>query len=388
MALASVEAGIEAIARGEMIILVDDEDRENEGDLVIAAEKCTAEAINFMAKFGRGLICLSLTDEHLKRLELPMMVENNSSPFETAFTVSIEARAGVTTGISAQDRARTIQVAIADQATPEDIVVPGHVFPLRARPGGVLVRTGQTEGSVDFSRLAGLKSAAVICEILNEDGTMARLPDLAKFAEQHNLLVCSIADLIDYRFKRDKLIELLTETQFPCAHGDNFRLRVYRGVVDGAEHLVLINGDPKSATEPVPVRVQHECLIGDVFRGRDCECGWQLHGSMDAIAAAGVGVLVYLGGSELGRYDAVRRYALKEKDARPRRSSTSEVKPEFRDLGIGCQILADCGVTKLNVLSNSIQRLVGLDAYGLELAGIQAIPRPTWAAKPPAVSKP
>ncbi len=380
MALASVEAGIEAIARGEMIILVDDEDRENEGDLVIAAEKCSPEAINFMAKHGRGLICLSLTDEQLKRLELPMMVENNSSPFETAFTVSIEARVGVTTGISAQDRARTIQAAIADQATAEDIVVPGHVFPLRARPGGVLVRTGQTEGSVDFARLAGLKPAAVICEILNEDGTMARLPDLTKFAEQHALLVCSIADLIDYRFKRDKLVELLTEAPFPCAHGDNFRLRVYRGVVDGAEHLVLINGDPASATEPVPVRVQHECLIGDVFRGRDCACGWQLHGALDAIAAAGVGVVVYLGGSELGRYDSVQRYVLKDKSARPRRSSTSEVKPEFRDLGIGCQILADCGVTKLSVLSNSIQRLVGLDAYGLELTSIQPIPRPSWAA--------
>ncbi|MGE0325829.1 MAG: 3,4-dihydroxy-2-butanone-4-phosphate synthase [Polyangiaceae bacterium] len=380
MALSSVEAGIEAIARGEMIILVDDEDRENEGDLVIAAEKCTPEAINFMAKHGRGLICLSLTDEQLKKLELPMMVENNSSPFETAFTVSIEARTGVTTGISAQDRARTIQVAIADHASPEDIVVPGHVFPLRARPGGVLVRTGQTEGSVDFSRLAGLRPSAVICEILNEDGTMARLPDLERFAAEHNLLVCSIADLIDYRFKRDKLVELLTETPFPCAYGDDFRLRVYRGVVDGAEHLVLINGDPAKASGPVPVRVQHECLIGDVFRGRDCDCGWQLHGSLEAIAKAGVGVVVYLGGSELGRYDAVRRYALKEKDPRPRQRSTSEVKPEFRDLGIGCQILADCGVTKLKVLSNSIQKLVGLDAYGLELCGIQDIIRPDWAA--------
>ncbi|MBX3181602.1 MAG: 3,4-dihydroxy-2-butanone-4-phosphate synthase [Polyangiaceae bacterium] len=380
MALASVEAGIEAIRRGEMIILVDDEDRENEGDLVIAAERCTAEAINFMARHGRGLICLSLTDEQLRRLELPMMVENNSSPFETAFTVSIEARTGVTTGISAQDRARTVQVAIADQASPDDIVVPGHVFPLRARPGGVLVRTGQTEGSVDFAKLAGLKPAAVICEILKEDGSMARLPDLTRFAEEHQLLVCSIADLIDYRLRRDRLVERLVETPFPCAHGDDFRLRVYRSVVDGAEHLVLIHGKPEDAQGPVPVRVQHECLVGDVFRGRDTASGWQLHGALDAIVKEGVGVVVYLGGQELSRYDAVRRYVLKDKSAGPRRRSTSEVKPEFRDLGIGCQILVDCGVRQLKVLSSSsAQRLVGLDAYGLDLVGIEPIPRPSWA---------
>ncbi len=380
MALASVEAGIEAIRRGEMIILVDDEDRENEGDLVIAAERCTAESINFMARHGRGLICLSLTDEQLKRLELPMMVENNSSPFETAFTVSIEARTGVTTGISAQDRARTVQVAIADHASPDDIVVPGHVFPLRARPGGVLVRTGQTEGSVDYARLAGLKPAAVICEILKEDGSMARLPDLTRFAEEHQLLVCSIADLIDYRLRRDRLVERLVETPFPCAHGEDFRLRVYRSVVDGAEHLVLIHGSPEDAKGPVPVRVQHECLVGDVFRGRDAGSGWQLHGALDAIVKAGVGVVVYLGGQELSRYDAVRRYVLNDKSAVPRQRSTSEVKPEFRDLGIGCQILVDCGVRQLKVLSNSsAQRLVGLDAYGLDLVGIEPIPRPSWA---------
>lgn len=377
MKLASVEAGIEAIRRGEMIILVDDEDRENEGDLVIAAEKCDAEAINFMAKYGRGLICLAMSQDLLDRLELPMMVDNNSSPFETAFTVSIEARSGVTTGISAQDRARTVQVAIADNATPSDIVVPGHVFPLRARPGGVLVRTGQTEGSVDFARLAGMKGAAVICEILNEDGTMARMPDLAEFAERHSMPVLSIADLIDYRFKRDKLVELLTDKPFPCEWGDDFRLRVYRGVIDKAEHIVLLKGDITNASEPVPVRVQHQCLIGDVFRGKDCECGWQLHGSLESMAEQGLGICVYLGGGELSRWEAVRRYALKEKAPQVERNA-SEVKPQFRDLGIGCQILADCGAKRIKVLSNSIQKLVGLDAYGLELVGIEEIPKPSY----------
>jgi 3,4-dihydroxy 2-butanone 4-phosphate synthase / GTP cyclohydrolase II len=383
MTLANIDQAIEAIRRGELIILVDGEDRENEGDLVIAAEKVTPEAINFMAKYGRGLICLSLTEERLKELQLPMMVQDNSSPYGTGFTVSIEARTGVSTGISASDRARTIQVAVNKDSRPSDLVRPGHVFPLRARKGGVLVRTGQTEGSVDLATLAGLDSSAVICEILNDDGSMARLDDLKQFAETHGLLVVSIADLIEYRLRRERLVELKLEAPFPCVYGDNWRVRVYRGIVDGAEHMVLINGDPTKYAEPVPVRVQHQCIIGDVFRGTDCECGWQLHGAMEMIAAYGVGIVVYLDKPELSRLAAVQRYVLGEKvvpemSEAERIQAANTVKPEFRDLGVGCQILADCGVNRIKVLSNSIGKLVGLDAYGLDLVDIEAIRKPSY----------
>ena len=379
MSLATIESAIEAIREGQMVILVDDEDRENEGDLVLAAEKVTPEAINFMAKYGRGLICLSLTEERLSALHLPMMVEDNSSQFGTGFTVSVEARTGVTTGISAADRSHTIQVAVDDASSARDLVRPGHVFPLRARPGGVLVRTGQTEGSVDLARLAGLKPAAVICEILNDDGTMARMDDLATFAKEHDLLVVSIADLINYRFEREKLVDLVEEAPFPCEFGDGFRLRVYRDKVDQGEHVVLVCGDPANAQEPVPVRVQHECLVGDVFRSHS-ETSQQLRGAMEYIAKQGVGVIVYLDNSPMGRHEAVRRYLLGVRDSLPpTETSINTIKPAFRDLGIGCQILADCGARRIRVLSNSMGRLIGLDAYGLDLVSVEPVPRPSRA---------
>ncbi len=389
MPLATIPEAIEAIARGETIILVDDEDRENEGDLVIAAEKVTPESINFMAKYGRGLICLSLTEERLRELRIPMMVDDNTSQFGTAFTVSIEAAEGVTTGISAADRAHTIQVAVDPASKPEDLVSPGHIFPLRARTGGVLVRTGQTEGSVDLSRLAGLTPAAVICEILNDDGTMARMADLETFAEEHDLIIVSVADLIQYRLQADPLVERVVETPFPCEASDDFVLRVYRDRVHGGEHLVLVLGDPERHEGPVPVRVQHQATVGDVFRGRNADCGWQLHGALQAIAEAGVGVLVYLHKKELSRLDAVRRYVLTdaqaaELDAREGSEQADDVnrpRPSFRDFGIGAQILRDCGVTRMNLLSNHRRQLVGLDAYGIEVVSFQDIPSPSWRAE-------
>ena len=381
--MAEMPAVIAAIAAGEMVILVDDEDRENEGDLVIAAEATTPEAINFMAKYGRGLICLSLTDERLRELEIPLMVEDNGAQFGTAFTVSIEAREGVTTGISAADRAHTVQVAVADDAGPSDLVRPGHVFPLRAQPGGVLVRTGQTEGSVDLARLAGRKPAAVICEILNDDGTMARMEDLERFASEHGLLIGSVADLIRYRLANDTIVERVVETRFPCEASPDFRLRVYRDLVRGGEHIVLVLGDPAAHDGPVPVRVQHQATIGDVFRGTDCHCGWQVHGAMEAIASAGVGVVVYLHSHEYTRLDAVRRFVLTEDErsalGEPRdRSDINRPRPEFRDFGIGAQILADCGVRQMNVLMETPRKLVGLDAYGLEVVEVSDIPRPAY----------
>lgn len=386
MPLATIAEAIEALKRGDMVILVDDEDRENEGDLIMAAERVTPEAINFMAKWGRGLICLTLTPDRLERLQIPMMVQDNLAQFGTAFTVSIEAAHGVTTGISAADRAHTILVAIDDTSKPADLVRPGHIFPLRAKPGGVLVRTGQTEGSVDLARLAGLKPAAVICEILNDDGTMSRMPDLEKFGAEHNLLIVSVADLIQYRLQRDNLVELVLETPFPCEASPDFKLRVYRDVVENNEHLVLVLGDPENATSPVPVRVQHQCTIGDVFRGTSCECGWQLHGALEYIAKAGVGVFVYLHKPELSRLDAVRRYvaganADTANDGRRNSEAVNRPRPEFRDFGLGAQIVKHCGVTQMHLLTTSNRRLVGLDAYGLEVLDIVEIPRPVWAAK-------
>ncbi|MCB9507127.1 MAG: 3,4-dihydroxy-2-butanone-4-phosphate synthase [Myxococcales bacterium] len=384
MALASIRDTIAAIGRGEMIILVDDEARENEGDLVVAAEAATPEAINFMAKWGRGLICLSLTDERLRELQIPPMVQDNSAQFGTAFTVSVEARDGVTTGISAADRARTIAVAIAEETVPADLVRPGHVFPLRAQPGGVLVRTGQTEGSVDLARLAGLKPAAVICEILNDDGTMARMADLEAFAAEHGLLIASVADLIRYRLAEDTIVERLLETPYPCEAHPDFRLRVYRDLVHGGQHFALVLGDPAATDGPVPIRVQHEALIGDVFRGTEGGCGWQVHGSMQAIAEAGVGVLVYLQSHEFTRLDAVARFLLDPEDAATLTSYTAKPadinrpRPEFRDFGIGAQILVDCGVRRMNVLMESRRTLVGLDAYGLEVVEPIDIPVPNY----------
>lgn len=385
MPKATIEQALGAIKRGDMVILVDDEDRENEGDFVIAAEKCTPEAINFMTKFGRGLICLTLTEERLRKLDLPMMVEDNTSSFGTAFTVSIEAREGVTTGISAADRAHTIQVAIADNTTPYDIVRPGHMFPLRARAGGVLERTGQTEGSMDLARMAGLKPAGVICEILNDDGTMARMPDLEKIAEEHDMLIVTVADMIRYRLERETMVEKVEEAPYPNAYGDDWILHCYRDQIDHGEHLVLTLGDVSDAAGPVLARVQHQCTIGDVFRGVDCNCGWQLHGSMEMIQKEGRGILIYLQGKEHTRFHAVQKYVLKEPrtiqdDMTPEEYEKflNRPKPESRQLGVGSQILIDQGVRRLRVLNNFQTTLVGLESYGLSAVEMVQIEKPQY----------
>jgi 3,4-dihydroxy 2-butanone 4-phosphate synthase/GTP cyclohydrolase II len=383
MPLATIPEAIDAIREGKMIILVDDEDRENEGDIVIAAERVTPEAINFMAKYARGLICLSLTQERLEQLQIPLMVASNSSQFETAFTVSIEARDGVSTGISAADRAHTVLVAVDDATRPQDLVRPGHMFPLRARPGGVLVRTGQTEGSVDLSRLAGLKPASVICEILNDDGTMARMPELEVFAREHGLIIVSVADLIAYRLQTDALVELVVETPFACDYHPDFRLRVYRDIVDQGEHLAFVLGDPATHEGPVPVRVQHQCVIGDVFRSSAGDCGHQVPSAMREIAAAGCGVFVYLQSREESRMESVRKHLLDEATVRRLESdgklttarSVNRPRPEFRNFGIGAQIVRDCGVTRMTLLSSSQRRLVGLEAYGLEVVEQRTLTR-------------
>lgn len=385
MAKATVEEALEAIRRGEMVILVDDEERENEGDLVVAAETITADDVNFMATHGRGLICLTLTPERLRELDLPMMVEDNTASFGTAFTVSIEAREGVSTGISAADRAHTIQVAVSDKSKAWDIVRPGHIFPLRARDGGVLERTGQTEGSVDLARLAGLKPAGVICEILNDDGTMARMPDLEVFAKKHDMLIVSIADMIQYRLERETLVEKVMEAPYPNEYSDDWTLHCYKDIVDGGEHFVFTLGDIKGSDEPVLVRVQHQCTVGDVFRGTDCNCGWQLHGSMEMIAKEGRGVLVYLHKHEHTRFHSVQKYVLNEKRSETDGMTGKEYeqylnrpKPDSRTFGIGAQILIDQGVKRMRILNNFKTKLVGLESYGLHVEEMVQIEKPRY----------
>lgn len=385
MAKATVEEALDAIRRGEMVILVDDEERENEGDLVVAAEKCTADDINFMATHGRGLICLTLTQDRLRELDLPMMVEDNTASFGTAFTVSIEAREGVTTGISAADRAHTIQVAIDKNSKSWDIVRPGHIFPLRARDGGVLERTGQTEGSVDLARLAGLNPSGVICEILNEDGTMARMPDLEVFAEKHGLLIVTVADIIEYRLARETLVEKVMEAPYPNEYSDGWTLHCYKDIVDGGEHFVFTLGDVSDEAGPALVRVQHQCTIGDVFRGTDCNCGWQLHGSMEMIAKEGRGVLVYLHKHEHTRFHAVQKYVLNEKrdvtdgmTGEEYEKYLNRPKPESRTFGVGAQILIDQGVRRMRILNNFQTKLVGLESYGLEVLEMVQIEKPRY----------
>lgn len=385
MVKATVEEALDAFRRGEMVILVDDEDRENEGDLVVAAELCTAEHINFMATHGRGLICLTLTNERLRELDLPMMVEDNTASFGTAFTVSIEARQGVTTGISAADRAHTIRVAVDEATKPWDLVRPGHIFPLRARDGGVLERTGQTEGSVDLAKLSGLKPAGVICEILNDDGTMSRMPDLEVFGKKHNIPIVTVADMIQYRLAQETLVEKVMEVPYPTATSQDWVLHCYRDVVDGGEHFVFTLGDLRENDEPVLVRVQHQCTIGDVFQGVEANCGWQLHGSMEMIAKEGRGILVYLQKKEHSRFHAVQKYVLHEKRSVTDGMTTDEYekylnrpKPEFRAFGIGAQLLVDQGVRKVRILNNFKVQLVGLEAYGLEVVDMVQIEEPAY----------
>ncbi len=369
MPVCKVEEAIEDIRNGKMIILVDDEDRENEGDLCMAAQFTTPESINFMAKHGRGLICLSLDDEMAERLELPLMVRKNQSRFGTAFTVSIEARKGVTTGISAADRATTIQVAVADGATADDLVSPGHVFPIRARKGGVLVRTGQTEGSVDLARLAGLKPAGVICEVMKDDGTMARMPDLEIFAREHDLKICTIADVIQFRMQNEMLVRRSAEATLPTCYGGTFRIIVYDNDVDHMKHVALVKGDIQPDDE-VLVRVHSECLTGDVFGSDRCDCGKQLQTAMKMVEKEGKGVIVYMHqeGRGIGLANKIKAYNLQENGLDTVEANIQlGFKEDLRDYGIGAQILVDVGVRKMRLMTNNPKKIVGLEGYGVTI---------------------
>ena len=368
-ALSTIESVIKDIQAGKMIILVDDEDRENEGDLCMAAEACTAEHVNFMATHGRGLICLTLSPDLVDQLALPMMVRENKSPYGTGFTISIEARTGVTTGISAADRARTIQAAVAPDAKPRDLVSPGHIFPLRAKKGGVLVRTGQTEGSVDLARLAGMRTAGVICEIMNPDGTMARMPDLEKFAAQHDLKIASIADLVAYRLRQDVLVHRAVEARIPTEHAGEFKAIVYTNDVDEHEHLALVKGDISTA-ERVLVRVHSECLTGDVFGSARCDCGLQLNAAMKMIDQEGCGVVLYMRqeGRGIGLVNKLKAYNLQDKGLDTVDANIQlGFKADLRDYGIGAQMLRDLGVRRMALLTNNPKKIIGLEGYGIEV---------------------
>jgi 3,4-dihydroxy 2-butanone 4-phosphate synthase / GTP cyclohydrolase II len=365
---ATIEEAIEDVRQGKFVVVVDAADRENEGDLTIAAQFATPEAVNFMATHGRGLICLCLTEERCDELGLKPMTYNNETPYETAFTISIEAREGVTTGISAADRSRTIQVAIDPTKGPDAVVQPGHVFPLRARPGGVLQRAGQTEAAVDLARLAGLNPAGVVCEIMNEDGTMARVPDLIRYCEKHDLKLITVADLIEYRRRTEKLVERTTSVRLPTAYGE-FTAVAFRELLTGKHHIALVKGDIAGA-EDVLVRVHSECLTGDVFHSLRCDCGEQLERALARIGAEERGVLLYMTqeGRGIGLLNKLKAYELQENGLDTVEANLElGFPPDLREYGIGSQILADLGLTTIRILTNNPRKITGIEAFGLKV---------------------
>lgn len=369
MPVITIEEAIEDIKNGKMVILVDDEDRENEGDLTMAATAITPEAINFMAKYGRGLICLSLTAEKADSLNLPLMVENNTSQFETGFTISIEAKEGVTTGISAADRAKTIQVAVAKDSKAEDLARPGHIFPLRARDGGVMARIGQTEGSVDLAKLAGLEPAGVICEIMDEDGTMARMPSLEEFSKEHGLGICTVADLVAYRARTESFVNRAVSTTIETKHGE-FTIVTYENELDDLLHIAMVKGevDPE---KPTLVRVHSECMTGDIFGSMRCDCGDQLDLAMAKMEEEGNGVLLYLRqeGRGIGLINKLKAYDLQQNHGFDTVEANRKLgfKDDLRDYGIGAQMLTDLGVRKMRLMTNNPKKMIGLEGYGLSV---------------------